>query len=123
VVAAANVLHERVTAHDHAGGVVAFEAAHRPEPGFEPAVVGFDPIVRVLLSVVKRGRDQLLDHRAQGRGPVGHDLDRLTMSTQRGLEEPTRRRGVASGRDVHVDDLAMLIDGPVDVTPPSRDLT
>ena len=54
VVAAPNVLHERVTADDHAGGVVAFEAAHRSEPRFEPAVVGFDPIVRVLLGVVER---------------------------------------------------------------------
>jgi hypothetical protein len=29
VVAAPNVLHERVTTDDHAGGVVAFESAHR----------------------------------------------------------------------------------------------
>jgi hypothetical protein len=96
VVRAADVLHERVTAHDHPCCVVAFEPAHRSEPGFEPTVVGFDPIVRVLLSVVKRARDQLLDHRAERRGPIGHNLDRLTMSTQRGLEEPSRRRGVAS---------------------------
>jgi hypothetical protein len=32
--------------------------------GFEPAVVGFDPIVRIVLGVVKRGRDQLLDDRS-----------------------------------------------------------
>jgi hypothetical protein len=32
-VAAPDVLHERVAAHDHAGGVVAFESTHRPEPG------------------------------------------------------------------------------------------
>jgi hypothetical protein len=31
VVAAPNVLHERVTAHDHAVAVVAFESAHRSE--------------------------------------------------------------------------------------------
>jgi hypothetical protein len=57
VVAAANVLHQRVTAHDHPGGVVAFESAHRSQSGFEPAVVGFDPVGRVLLSVVKRARE------------------------------------------------------------------
>jgi hypothetical protein len=45
---------------------------------------------------VLRARDQLLDHRAERRGPIGHNLDRLTMSTQRPLEEPSRRRGVAS---------------------------
>jgi hypothetical protein len=33
VVAAPNVLHERVTAHDHAGAEVAFECAHRSEAG------------------------------------------------------------------------------------------
>jgi hypothetical protein len=27
-----------------------------------PAMVGLDPIVRVLLGVVERGRDQLIDH-------------------------------------------------------------
>ena len=39
VVAAPKVLHERVTAHNHACGVVAFESAHRTEAGLEPAVV------------------------------------------------------------------------------------
>ena len=39
VVAATNVLDERMTAHDHAGGAVTFEAAHRTEPRFESAVV------------------------------------------------------------------------------------
>jgi hypothetical protein len=32
VVAAPNVLHERVAADDHAGGAVAFESTHRSEP-------------------------------------------------------------------------------------------
>jgi hypothetical protein len=41
VVAVASVLHQSVTAHDHPGCVVALESAHRSEPGFEPAVVGF----------------------------------------------------------------------------------
>jgi hypothetical protein len=30
--------------------------------------------------------------------------------------------GVAAGRDVHVDDLAVLVDSPVDVAPPARDV-
>jgi hypothetical protein len=36
VVASPHVLHEGVAAHDHTCGVVAFEAAHRTEPGLEP---------------------------------------------------------------------------------------
>jgi hypothetical protein len=59
VVTASEVLHERVTADDHASGLVAFEAAHRSKPGSQAAVVGFDPIVRVLLGVVKRARHEL----------------------------------------------------------------
>jgi hypothetical protein len=54
VVTAANVLHERVTTDDHPGSAVAFESAHRPEPRFEAAVVGFDAVVRVLLGVMER---------------------------------------------------------------------
>ncbi len=61
VVAAPNVLHERVAAHDHACGVVAFEAAHGAEPGFEPAVIGFDPVVRVLGGVVERAGHEVID--------------------------------------------------------------
>ena len=33
-------------------GAVVREAAHGSQSGFEPAVVGFDPVVRVLLDVV-----------------------------------------------------------------------
>jgi hypothetical protein len=44
-------------------------------------------IVRILLGVVERGGDELLDHQAQGRRAVGYDLDRLTVSAERGLEE------------------------------------
>jgi hypothetical protein len=39
VVPAAHVLHERVAVHDHPRGAVAFEAAHRTKPRFEPAMV------------------------------------------------------------------------------------
>jgi putative transposase len=49
-----------------------------------------------LLSVVKSGRDQFLDHRAQRPGAIGDDLDRLRVSIERGVEEPARRDGVAS---------------------------
>jgi hypothetical protein len=62
VVAAPNVLHERVASHDDACGVVAFEAAHRAQPRFESAVVAFDPVIRVLGAVVERGEYELIDH-------------------------------------------------------------
>jgi hypothetical protein len=61
VMAAPNVLHQRMTAHNHAGIVVAFEAAHRTAARFEPPVIGFDPIVRVLGGVMERGGHELID--------------------------------------------------------------
>jgi hypothetical protein len=67
--------------------------------------------------VVKRGRDQPFDGSPQRRGTVGHDLDWLTMSAQCCGEEPSSRQQVAVGRDVHIDDLPVLIDGSVDVAP------
>jgi hypothetical protein len=63
VVAAAKVLHQRVAAHNHSRGTVAFESAHRTEPGFEPAVVALDAVVRVLLGVVKDGGHARIDRR------------------------------------------------------------
>jgi hypothetical protein len=53
VMATADVLYERVTADDYAGGPIVFEAAHRPQPRCAPTMVGFDPVVRVLLGVVE----------------------------------------------------------------------
>jgi hypothetical protein len=85
-------------------------------------VVGFDPVVRVLLGVVKRGRDQLIDGREEGPGPIGDDLDRLAMGAKRRREESSRGASVAPGGDVDVDDLAVLINRAVDVPPPARDL-
>jgi hypothetical protein len=64
VVAKPKVLHERVPAHDHLRGTVTLKAPHGLEPRFEPAMVGLAPIVRVLLGVVERGRDQLIERAA-----------------------------------------------------------
>ena len=45
VVAAAEVLDERVTANHYRRAAVGFEAAHRSEPGLESGVVAFDAVV------------------------------------------------------------------------------
>ena len=44
---------------------------------------------------MKRGGHQLLDHCAERRRPIGHDLDRLVMNSKCVLEEPSRGSGVA----------------------------
>jgi hypothetical protein len=45
--------HASPSGYDRASGVVTFEAAHRPQPRFESAVVTCDAVVRVLLGVVE----------------------------------------------------------------------
>ena len=51
--ATVQILDERVPGGESARGVVAFQAAHRPEPGFQPAVIGLDRIIRVALDGVQ----------------------------------------------------------------------
>jgi hypothetical protein len=75
-VAAAKILDERVPSGDDPRGPVALQAAHRPQPGFQPAVVGFYRVVGVPLGDVQRRRDQLVqDPRISG-SLVGGDLGR-----------------------------------------------
>jgi hypothetical protein len=45
VVAAAQVLHERMPRRDGARGRDTFEPAHRPQPRLEPAVISLDHVV------------------------------------------------------------------------------
>jgi hypothetical protein len=54
---------------------------------------------------------------------VGDDLDRGDLRrAERPLEEPAGSGRIAPWGDEHVDDLAELVDGSVDVAPPSGDL-
>ena len=47
VVAAAEVLDERVPGGSDPRGPEAFQPAHRPQPGLQPAMIGFDGVVGV----------------------------------------------------------------------------
>jgi hypothetical protein len=76
---------------------VAFQAAHRPEPGFQPPVVGLDRVVRVLLDGVQRRGDQLVDDAGVNGRAVGRDLGRDRAGAQRPAEEAPRGRQVAFG--------------------------
>jgi hypothetical protein len=61
VMAAAEVLDEGVPGGDDPRGPAAFQAAHRPEPGFQPPVIGLDRIIGVALNGMQRGGDQLIE--------------------------------------------------------------
>ena len=54
IVAAAQILHKGVTGGEDPRLPVTLQSAHRPEPGFEPPVVCFDRVVRVLPDGVQR---------------------------------------------------------------------
>jgi hypothetical protein len=101
VVAAAEILDERVPGGDYPCGPAAFQSAHRPQPRLQSAMVGFDRVVRVPLDGMQCRGDQLIEDPRIGRGPVGGDLGRD------GARRPQR-----------AGDLAMLVNRPVKVGPP-----
>lgn len=49
VVAATEVLHERMPDTDHPCRAELFQAAHRSQPGLQTPVIGFDGIIPVLV--------------------------------------------------------------------------
>jgi hypothetical protein len=56
-VSAAEILQERVPGADHPRQAESFQAAHRPQPGFQASMIGFDGIVHELLHYVAGGGD------------------------------------------------------------------
>ena len=84
VVAAAQVLHERVPGRDRAQRADRLQSAHRPQSRLEPAVISFDAVVAVLLEDMARGRGELIDDARVYRCPVGGDLDRRRSAREGG---------------------------------------
>jgi len=85
-------------------------------------MLAFDPVVLVLAGVMQSSRKQLLDHVRQRRCSVGDDLARVTVDSQGSREEPARGGDVTTPGHIHVDDLTMLVDRPVDIAPDPSDL-
>ncbi len=55
------VLDEGLSVDDHCGSAVAFQPTHRAESRLQSAMVGFDPVVGVLVGVVKHRRCEFVD--------------------------------------------------------------
>ncbi len=106
VVATAQILHERVAGGEDPRRPVPFQAPHRPEPGFQPPVIGLDWVVRVLLHGMQRRGDQIVEDPRVNGCAVGGDLGRDGAGAQRSAEEVPRGRQVALRGHQCVDDLA-----------------
>lgn len=115
--ASPKVLHECVPSHHNRSGLVGLQSPHRSQPRLQPSVVRLGPVVRMLVGVVERRRDQLADRSTQRRRQIGdHDV-RRSVGRQRPAEEPLRSPNVSTLRDIHDNDLAVLIESPIHVPP------
>jgi hypothetical protein len=88
-VSAAKVLDERMPDEHHLGAAVLLQAAHRSQPGLQPAVICLDPVVGVSVGAVPCRWQQLLQRQRIHRRPVGDDLGGPDLARADGpLEEP-----------------------------------
>ena len=86
-------------------------------------MVGLDTVAGVVVGAMSGRWQQRLHDGRVGRRPIGDDLDRRAVGrTDSSFEEAVGRGAIPSWRDEHLDDLAELVDCPVDVASPARDL-
>jgi hypothetical protein len=83
-------------------------------------VIGLNAVVGVSICIRQRVGKDVVDRGEQRLGLVGHHLHRPGMVGQGPIEEPPGRLGIAPPGHVHVDDLAVLVHGSVDVAPIGR---
>jgi hypothetical protein len=121
-VVAADGLDERVPCTHHSRTAELCETAHRPQPGRQPSVIGFDGVVHIVLGDMAGGGHQLIDHPQVGGRAVGGDLGRGRSVLECAGEESAGARQIPLRRHQHIDDLPELVDCPVHVTPPTGDL-
>jgi hypothetical protein len=84
-------------------------------------VIGFDDVIRVLLGDVARGGYQLFEHSRVGRCPIGIHFGGARAVLQGAGEEPAGGRQIPLLGYQYVDDLAELIDRPIQIDPPPGD--
>jgi hypothetical protein len=75
-------------------------------------MIGFDPVVRVLLGDVRGRPDQFVQHPQVRTNPVGGHLDWRRPVPQCADEEPADGRSVPLLGQQHVDDLPELVNRP-----------
>ena len=82
VEAAALVLNERMPATDHLGAADPLQPSHRTSPGLQPAMIGFNRVVGVLLHHVTRLGHEPVEHTRVRRRPVDGHLGRPLRRVQ-----------------------------------------
>jgi hypothetical protein len=84
-------------------------------------VISFDRVVGILLGDVTRGGQQFIEHSRIPRSPVGGHFGRAWAVVERMGEEPAGDREIPFLCDEDVNDLAKLVDRPVQIDPPPGD--
>jgi hypothetical protein len=98
VVAASQVLDERVAPDHVARGLIGSQTAHRPEPRLESSVVALDAVVGVTGGVVEHFGEKVIDDAQQRCSKISRHLSWPVAARQHCLEEPGRRFDIASLR-------------------------
>jgi hypothetical protein len=117
VVTSAEVLDEGMASGDDGRGTGSLRSPHGSQSGLEPAVTGLDGIVCVALHDMAGVGHHVVEHPQVDRRPIGGDLGRTWHLRQASGGEPPGGARIRGGRKQHVDDLAELVDGPMQVTP------
>jgi hypothetical protein len=84
-------------------------------------VIGFDGIVGLLLHDMARRRQQLIEYPWVGGRPISGHLGGAWAVLKSACEESASGRQIPILRDQNVDDLAILIDRPVQIAPAPGD--
>ena len=113
VVAAREVLDERVISADHAGRVELRQTPYGSQLRLESSVIGLDRITSVLLNNVTRGRQQLIEYPRVGGRLVGAHLSRVRTVLEGAGEELAGGRQIPLLGHENINDLAVLVDRPV----------
>ena len=77
-----------MTGSEDASRSKSLEAPNRAKPGFEPAMVSLNRIVRVLLSDMKSTRDELVEDPGLDRPPIRGDFNGDCSTAECPAEEP-----------------------------------
>ena len=85
-------------------------------------MIGFDGIVRISLHDMARGRQQLIEHPRIGRRAIGTHLCGAWAVVEGTGKEAASGRQIPFFGYQDIDDLAILVDRPIQIDPAPSDL-